>query len=99
MVTKHHLKELGHEVTLVNHVDSQFAKAWASKRRLGEIKHVMLKYMFVQDVVEKKQTTLANVSTSSNKADLMTKCHTFGTRMKGCAMLGLKLRRDDGKFA
>ena len=38
MVTKHHLKELGHEVTLVNHVDSQFAKAWASKRRLGEMK-------------------------------------------------------------
>ena len=41
------------------------------------MKHVMLKYMFVQDVVEKKQTTLANVNTNSNKADLVTKCHTF----------------------
>ena len=77
MVTKHLLKELGYEVTLVNLVDSQSAKAWASKRSLGRMKHVLLKYMFVQDVVEKKQTTLAYVNTNSNKADLMTKCHTF----------------------
>ena len=58
------------------------------------MKHVMLKYMFVQDVVEKKQTTLANVNTNSNKADLMTKCHTFEAHMKGCAMFGLKLREN-----
>ena len=37
------------------------------------MKHVMLKYMFVQDVGEKMQTTLACVNTDSNKADLMTK--------------------------
>ena len=85
MVTKHLLKELGYEVTLVNHVDSQSAKAWASKRGLGRMKHVMLQYMFVQDVVEKKQTTFAFVNTNSNKADLMTKCHTFKAHMKGCA--------------
>ena len=51
MVTKHLLQELGHEVTLMNDVGSQSAKAWASKRGLGRMKHVMLKYMFVQDVV------------------------------------------------
>ena len=99
MVTKHFLKELGYEVTLVNHVDSQSAKAWASKRGLGRKKHVLLKYMFVQGVVEKKQTALAYVNTKSNKADLMTKCHTFDARMKGCAMLGLKLSGEDGKLA
>ena len=54
MVTKHLLKEPGYEVTLVNHVDSQSAKAWASTRGLGRMKHAMLKYMFVRDVVEKK---------------------------------------------
>ena len=56
MVTKHLLQELSHEVILMNHVDSQSAKAWASKRGLRRIKHVMLKYMYVQDVVEKKLT-------------------------------------------
>ena len=72
MVTKHLLQELGHEVILINHFDSQSSKAWASKRGLGK-KHVMLKYMYVQDVVEKKLTNLAHISTKQNKADLMTK--------------------------
>ena len=98
MVAKHFLKEVGYEVTLVNHVDSQSAKAWACGRGLGRRNHVMLKYMFVQDVVEKQQTTLAYVNTNSNRTDLMTKCHTIEAHMKGCAMLGLKLSRDDVKI-
>ena len=77
MVTKHLLQELGYEVILMNHVDSQSAKAWASKKGLGRIEYVMLKYMYVQDVVEKKLTNLAYISTKQNKADLMTKCHTI----------------------
>ena len=91
IVTKHLLKELGHEVTLVNHVDSQSAKAWASKRGLGRMKHVMLKYMYVQHVAEKKLTNLAYISTKQNKADLMTKCHTSEAHKRGCAMIGLRL--------
>ena len=91
MVTKHLLQELGHEVILMNHVDSQSAKAWASKRGLGRMKHVMLKYMHVQDVVEKKLTNLAYISTKQNKADLMTKCHTSEAHKRGCAMIGLRL--------
>ena len=69
MVTKQLLQELGHEVTLTNHADSQSTKAWASKRGLGRMQHVMLKYMFVQDVVEKKLTNLAYINTKLNKAD------------------------------
>ena len=95
MVTNHLLQELGHEVTLMNHVDSQSAKAWASKRGQGRVKHVMLKYMFVQDVVEKKLTNLACINTKVNKADLMTKCHTSEAHTRGCAMLGLRLNRDE----
>ena len=91
MVTKHLLQELGHEVILMNRVDSQSAKAWASKRGLGRMEHVMLKYMYVQDVVEKKLTNLAYISTKQNNADLMTKCHTSEAHKRGCAMIGLRL--------
>ena len=91
MVTKHLLQELEHQVILMNHVDSQFANAWASKRGLGRMKHVMLKYMYVQDVVEKKLTNLAYINTKQNKADLMTKCHTSEAHKRGCAMIGLRL--------
>ena len=89
MVTKHLLQELGHKVILMNHVDSQ--SAWASKRGLGRMKHVMLKYMYVQDVVEKKLTNLAYINTKQNKADLMTQCHTSEAHKRGCAMIGLRL--------
>ena len=36
MVTKHLLQELGHEVILMNHVDSQSAKAWHPREDLEE---------------------------------------------------------------
>ena len=55
------------------------------------MKHVMLKYMFVQDVVEKKLTNLAYITTTQNKADLMTECHTSEAHKKGCAMTGVRL--------
>ena len=45
MVTKHLLQELGHEVTLMNHVGSESAKACASRQGLGRLKHVMRKYI------------------------------------------------------
>ena len=90
MVTKHLLQELGHEVTLMSHVDSQSAKAWASRRGLGRMKHVMLKYIFVQDVVEKKLTNRVYINTKLHKADLMTECHTCEAHKRGCAMLRLK---------
>ena len=63
----------------------------ASKRGLGRMRHVMLKCMFAQDVVEKKLTNLAYIHTKQNKADLMTKCHTSEAHKKSCAMMGLRL--------
>ena len=59
--------------------------------------HVMLKYLFVQDVVEKKLTSLAYINTKLNKADLMTISHTFEAHMRGCAMLGVRLSGDEEK--
>ena len=55
------------------------------------MKHVMPKYMYVQDVVEKKLTNLAYINTKQNKANLMTKCHTSEAHKRGCAMIGSRL--------
>ena len=79
MVTKHLLQELGHGVILMN------------QGRLGRMKHAMLKYMYVQDVVEKKLTNLAYTNTKQNKTDLMTKCHISEAHKRSCAMIGLRL--------
>ena len=55
------------------------------------MKNVMLKYMYVQDAVEKKLKNLAYINTKQNKADLVTKCYTSEAHKRGCAMIGLKL--------
>ena len=81
----------------MNHVNSLFAKALASRRGLGRTTHVMLKYMFVQDVVEEKLMNLAYINTKLNNADFMTKCHTSEAHKRGCAMLGLKTPRRRGE--
>ena len=77
MVTNHLLGELGHEggSREPNLVDGQAARAWASKQGPWQMKHVMLQYNFVQDVVNKKHTTLSCGCTKPNKADLMTRSH------------------------
>ena len=49
------------------------------------------------DVVEKKLTNLAYISTKQNKADLMTKCHTSEAHKRGCAMIGLRTRLKQNK--
>ena len=90
MVTKHLLQEVGHEVILMNHVVS-LQKHGHPKRGFGRKKHVMLKSMYVQDVVEKKWTNLAYINVKQNKADLMTKCHTSEAHKRGSAMIGLRL--------
>ena len=55
----------------------------------------MLKYMFVQDVVEKKLTNLAYINTKLSKADWMTRCHTSEADNRASAMLGLRLSGDE----
>ena len=80
LLAKHLLQELGLKCDLRNHVDSVSAKAWVSKRGLGRMKHVELRYMFIQDVVAKGMTTVCCVNTRQNKADVMTKSLTTRPR-------------------
>ena len=93
MLTKHLLQELGHEVILMNHVDSQFAKAWASMRGLmNETRDAEIHVRAT--VVVKKLTNLAYINTKQNKADLMTKCHKSEAHYKNCAMMGVRFARN-----
>ena len=98
MVTKHLLQELGYEVTLVNHVDSHSAKAWPPKRGLGRMKHVMAEVHVRarRRGEEADDTCLCKHELEQNRHDDKV---SFEAHMKGCAMLGLKLSREDGKLA
>ena len=61
------------------------------------MKHVMLKYMSVRDVEEKKLTSLAYLNTKLNDVVLMTKCHTSEAHIRGYDILGSRLGGDEEK--
>ena len=90
MVTKHLVSELGYSVALVNHVDSQ-AKACPYQGGLGRMKRILRKHMCAQDSVEQNHTYLMYINARWHQADPMTKCHGYGARLQGRAMLGMKL--------
>ena len=87
MVTKHLLQELGHEVILMNHVDSQSAKAWASKRTWKNEACDAEVHVCARCCGEEVDKSCIH----QHKADLMTKCHTSEAHKRGCLMIGLRL--------
>ena len=57
--------------------DSSSARAFASRRGLGRMKHVQTRYLWVQERVAQKALTLATVASKDNVADMLTKLLTW----------------------
>lgn len=55
------------------HTDSVAAKAFASTRGLGKMRHLDLKYLWIQEQVQRRRLMLTKVSAQVNVADVMTK--------------------------
>ena len=53
--------------------DSSVAKSVAGRRGLGKLRHVELKYLWVQDAVAKGRISMKTVSGVNNPADVLTK--------------------------
>ena len=53
--------------------DSPVAKSVAERRGLGKLRHVELKYLWVQDAVVKGRITMKKISGLYNPADVFTK--------------------------
>ena len=68
----HMCQERADTIYNIKETARKIARLQKRGRGLGRMKHVLLKYMFVQDAVEKKTTNLAYINTKQNKADLMT---------------------------
>ncbi len=58
---------------LVLHTDSTAARAMALRSGPARVKHVVLKMMFIQELVKKKIVDVRKIGTLSNPADLLTK--------------------------
>ena len=53
--------------------DSSSAKAFASKRGLGKMKHIQTRYLWIQERLAMKHFVLDKVGTLLNRADVLTK--------------------------
>ena len=68
--------ELGEEVSVIKVVlgtDSSAAKAFASRRGVGKMRHMQVKWLWLQEEVKKGNVRVFKVKGVENPADLMTK--------------------------
>eukprot|EP00971_Amphidinium_carterae_P049549 976624-Amphidinium_carterae.1 len=61
-------------VTMTINTDSSSSKAVASRLGLNrKTKHVQLKFLYIQDVVQRGELTIKKIPTTHNPADVLTK--------------------------
>ena len=66
-------REVNSDLDFIVYTDSSSAKALAQRRGVGRLKHVDLRYLWVQACVRQKLIRLKKVNTQNNVADLNTK--------------------------
>ena len=67
------LKDLGCDARVRVWTDSAAAKSIGSRRGIGKIRHLDVKYLWVQDMTRRKELQLKKILGSANPADIMTK--------------------------
>ena len=72
--------------------DASAAKAMAEKSSIpNRVKHMMIRYLFLQQLLRERRIALQKVGTEDNRADLMTKAVTAPILEKLRGSLGLKI--------
>jgi hypothetical protein len=64
---------MGYEVEVTIWTDSTVGKSVASRRGLGKLRHVELKYLWIQDVMKEGRLKVRKVDGANNVADHLTK--------------------------
>ena len=88
------LREMGVEAAmtvLTVWTDSSAAKAFASTRGLGRMRHVEVKDLWLQALVKEGRVVLRKVSGNRNPADVMTKYHDRATVTRLLALVGINV--------
>ena len=91
-------KELGieAEVEVMDALtDSSSAKSFASRRGAGRIRHIEVRWLWLQDEVAKGRVKLRKVAGERNPADILTKYLGLTDIKSKLETLGIRLRRRD----
>ena len=67
------MKDMGWHSTITVWVDSSAAKSIASRVGLGKVRHMEVKFLWLQEVVKAKRVQIRKVAGDKNPADVLTK--------------------------
>ena len=66
-------KDMGYDMGVRVWTDSDAGRSMASRRALGKVRHMELRYLWVQEVAEEKRLEVRRVDGEQNIADHLTK--------------------------
>ena len=84
-----YFSDLGIRAVLRCYSDSSAARAVASRRGLGKLRHVHTRFLWLQSQVAQKSLQLRCVHGPQNPADALTKCLAEGELQRHCTVMGL----------
>ena len=67
------LQDLGVEVKLRTWIDSSAAKSVASRTGIGRIRHLEVRFLWLQEVVKQRKVEIKKIKGLDNPADVLTK--------------------------
>ena len=67
------LKEMGHEVKIVVHIDSSAAIGVLQRKGISKIRHLDVADLWMQSAIQKAQIAVQKIEGAANDADLLTK--------------------------
>ena len=69
----HILSEIGTDVSINIHTDSTSGKSFCERLGVGRMKHIEIKYLFIQAMVKERQVVIKQINTLHNPGDIGTK--------------------------
>ena len=92
------MDDLGYEAMVRIWVDSSCAKSIASRAGLGKIRHMEVKFLWIQDAVKEKRIQVWKIRGDSNPADNLTKPKSVRDMKTGdkLAVVGVELVQRQG---
>ena len=87
--TQSYFQDWNMELSLRCHSDSSSARSFAKRRGLGKQRHVMTRFLWLQERVRLKHLVIVSIPGKQNPADVFTKALTRNEIMQHCERLGV----------
>ena len=89
------LEDLGQKVEIEIHVDSTAAKAISSRLGLGRLRHLEVRFLWLQEAVRRRRLVVKKVAGANNLADIFTKPKSENELVAALIKMGVRVKKDE----